>query len=67
MQEQERILKSLSDKQNHGVIQPSPDRDIQEENERQAKDQTTDKVERIHSQRSNKNRSYNEADSSNVS
>ena len=33
MQEQENILKSLSDKENQGVLQPYPDRDTQEENE----------------------------------
>ena len=65
MQEQERILKSLSNKKNR-VIKPSLDRDMQEENERQAKDQTNDRVERSHSQRSNKNRNYNEAESDNV-
>ena len=66
MQEQERILKSLSDKQNQGVLQPSPDRDMQEENKWQTKDQTNDRGEISHSQQSNKNRNYNEAESGNV-
>ena len=49
------------------MLQPRPDKDTHEENEWQAKDQTNDRVERSHSQRSNKNRNYNEAESGNVS
>ena len=66
MREKERILKSLSNKQNQGVLQPNPDRDMQEENEWQDKDQTTKKMERSPSQWSNKNKNYNEAESGNV-
>ena len=64
MREQEIILKSLSDKQNHGTIQSSPERDTQGECEQQQ--QSNDKLEGSQTQRSNKNRPYNEAESGNV-
>ena len=67
MQEQERILKIVSDKQNEGVLQPNLDRDMKEYNERETKDQTMDRIDRIPSQRINKNKNYNEAMSGNVS
>ena len=39
---------------------------MQEGNKRQARDQNIDRMERIHSQRSNKNINYNEAEFGNV-
>ena len=48
------------------MLQPIPERDMQEENKRQPKDQTNDRVERSHSQWSNKNINYNEAESGNM-
>lgn len=47
MHEWERILKSLSNKKNEGVLQPNSDRGIQEENKRQNKYQTMDRMVRI--------------------
>ena len=67
MQEQEKILKILSDKKNQEMEHPSVDRGMQEGDEQQTRDNTTDKVERIPSQRSNKNKNYNEAESDNLS
>ena len=67
MKELERILNSLSKKQNEGVLKSSPDRDMKEQNERETKDQTTDRIDRIPSYRINKNKNYNEAMSGNVS
>ena len=47
--------------------QPSPDRDMQEGNEQQERDHTTDRMERSQSQWSNRNKNYNEAESDNAS
>ena len=47
MLEQERILKIVSDKQNEGVLQPNPDRDMKEDNEQETKDQNMEKISRI--------------------
>ena len=66
MQEQEQLLKSLSDKQNQGMGHPKPDRDMQEGNEQQERDHTIDRMERSQSQRGNINKKYNEAESDNV-
>ena len=67
MQEKEKILKSLSDKQNQGMEHPSADGDMQDRDEQQKREHTTDRGERSHSQRSNKNKNYNEVKSGNVS
>ena len=61
------IIKSLSDKKNQGVLQPSPDRGMKEENEWQTKDQTTDIMGRSSSQWSKKKINYSEVESGNVS
>ena len=47
MHEQERILKSLSNKKNKGVLQPNSDRGIQEEKKWKTKYQTMDRMVRI--------------------
>ena len=60
------ILKILSNKKNQVVLQPSPDRGMQKENEQQTKEQTMDIMGRIPSQWIKKNRNYNEAESGNV-
>ena len=44
------ILKILSNKKNQVVLQPSPDRGMQKENEQQTKEQTMDIMGRIPSQ-----------------
>ena len=54
MQEQEKILKSLSNKKNQGMEHPSADRGMQEGDEKQTRDNTTDRVERSPSRRSKK-------------
>ena len=65
MREQERILKSLSDRKNQETTQPSPKRDSREESEQ--RQQANDKPEGSDTQRSNKNKIYNEAELGNVS
>ena len=47
MQEQERILKSLSDKQNHRNENPSADREHQEGNEQQTEEQDVSQKEKV--------------------
>ena len=61
MQDQERILKSLSDKQNQRNENPSAGREFQEGNEQQTDEQDISRKERSLSQRSNPNRNFNEA------
>ena len=46
LQEKEKILKSLLDKQNQEVEHPSTDRGMQKEDEQQARHNTMDRVER---------------------
>ena len=65
MQDQDRILKSLSDKQNQRVEKPSADREFQERNEQQSEEQDTGRRERSVSQRSHPNKNFNEAESEN--
>ena len=65
MQEQERILKSLSDKQNQRVEKPSADREFQEGNEQQSEEQGAGQRERSVSQQSHPNKNFNEAESEN--
>ena len=65
MQDQERILKSLSDKQNQRVEKPSADREFHERNEQQSEEQDTGRREKSVSQRSHPNRNFNEAESEN--
>ena len=48
LQEQEKILKSLSDKKNQEVEHPSTDRAIHEEEEQQTRHNTTDRAEEAH-------------------
>ena len=61
----ERILKSLSDKQNHRNENPSAGREFPDGNERQSDEQDASRKEKSLSQRSNLNRNFNEAESEN--
>ena len=65
MQDQERILKSLSDKQNQRVEKPSADREFQDRNGQQSEEHDRGQRERSVSQRSHPNRNFNEAESKN--
>ena len=67
MLEQEKILKSLSNKKNKEMEHPSVDRGMHEGDEQQKRDNTTERVERSPSQWSNKKKNYNEVESSNLS
>ena len=65
MQDQERILKSLSDKQNQRIEKPSTGGEFQEENEQHTDERNVSQKERSVSQRSHPNRNFNEAESEN--
>ena len=65
--DQERILKSISDKQNQEMRQPSAERELSTESEdQQTRKNTTGKTEKSFSHRS-KNHNYNKAESGNPS
>ena len=67
LQDQEKILKSLSDRQNQGMKHPSAEKELTTELEdQQTQYNADDRTEKSLSQRS-KNRNYNEAESGNLS
>ena len=67
LQDQEKILKSLSDKQNQEMGHPSAEKELStEQEEQQTKNDTTGRIEKSPSQKS-KNKNYNEAELGNLS